>query len=343
MRDVETVRELIGHADPAPPPTGSEVSRPSASDLIARAEMREHSGDDAPLPGAPTSPRGKRNRLAVVAATLLGATLLGSAPLLSGTIAVSEQSPPEAGPVRHATELDTDVSGRAAVEELLGRAERLRAAPYEAAEGEFGHIRTHEWSGALCSAGSEHCVNYARRREVWLTAPAQGTARTVPRPPEFGSAGDRDFWKRQSGWSGHRDTREVSVSPNGLHLARCVPERPERVAECLDVGEHGSRDVLRGVVSLFRHELLPRDVRAELLRVLARTPGVHFRGESEVRGHPVFAVGLTSSASVGEVSEVLLFDSATGVLRSFEKVNLERGELTGYVVFETYGRTNTRD
>ncbi|MGJ7907863.1 hypothetical protein ACOQFL_15440 [Actinopolyspora sp. H202] len=341
MRDVETVRELVGHADPARNSNSGGPERPTAADLIARAELREHAGSEVPLPGSPDRRRGKQRRL-VVAASFLGAALLGSVPLLSGTTAVSEQSPPEVGPVREATELGADVSGRAATNELLTRADGLETAPYETAEGEFGYIRTHEWSGSLCSSEVEHCAHYAQRHETWLREPAAGTTRTVPQPPEFGSDSDRNFWERQSGWTGHRRTSEKRIGPNSVHLARCVPERPERVAECLNVRRNDSRDVFRGVVSLFKHDLLTREMRAELLRVLARTPGVHFRGESEVRGHPVFAVGLTSSASVGKVSEMLLFDRATGVLRSFENLNLDRGELTGYVVFEKYGRTNTR-
>ncbi|SDJ88521.1 hypothetical protein SAMN04487820_102519 [Actinopolyspora mzabensis] len=341
MRDVDTVRELVGRSDPGKD-TESGSERPSAADLIARAELREHAGSEVPWPDSPARRGGKQRRLVVVAASILAAALLGSVPLLSGTTAVSEQSPPEVGPVREATELGTDVSGQAATNELLNRADGLQTAPYETAEGEFGYIRTHEWSGSLCSSEVEHCAHYPRQREAWLREPAVGTTRTVPQPPEFGSTADRNFWKRQSGWTGHRRTSEKRIGPNSVHLARCVPERAERVAECLNVRGNDSRDVFRSAVSLFKHELLPRDVRAELLRVLARTPGVRFRGESEVRGHQVFAVGLTSSASVGEVFEVLLFDSATGVLRSFESLNLGRGELTGYVVFEEYGRTNTR-
>ncbi|WP_017977205.1 hypothetical protein [Actinopolyspora halophila] len=343
MRDVETVRELIGHADPAQSLLETTSGRPPAADLIARAEMHDRTGkDESSVRGSLVRGRWLNRYVVTATAAVLSAVLLGGIPFLRGTIAVSEQSPPEVGPVRAATALDVDVSGRRASRELITRANDLETAPYETADGELGYIRTHEWANALCSSELEHCVNYALKRETWLTGPAAGSARTVPELPEFGSAADRDFWKRQSGWGGTRKTDGSRITPDELHLAQCVPEHPGKVAECLNVRNNDSRDVFRSVVSLFEHELLPRDVRAEVLRVLARTPGVHFRGMSEVRGHPVFAAGLTTDRVGDDVSEVLLFDRTSGVLRSFEKVNLSRDELTGYVVFEKYGRTNTR-
>jgi hypothetical protein len=161
---------------------------------------------------------------------------------------------------------------------------------------------------------------FPSRRELWRTIDNQ--ARTIDTflPPQWGATADRDAF----GDTGTSDGPVRSDYPAGTFPASFdsrPPTAPDELAVWL--ARSSSRDIaiLNGVTDLLQERALTGPERAAVLTVLDTRTALEYAGTSIDRaGRPGAAFTLTSSASGGQSTYVLLLDADTGRFLAYEEV-----------------------
>jgi hypothetical protein len=361
MSTVEEIRNLLGPADPARDTT--PVPRLAAHELIAAAEQAADPHPALrhdPVPGTRRVPvhgglrdpdlavrRGPSRRTVLAAAG--GALALATA----GAVAagVRRQRPvrvpsglghtPGGSPGDLWSSVMTLVAyeypkhaGRAG-DQLRRLADRLADAPYE---GHTGRYAFHHITGVIALGGSaDGRWQRAERGETWIWQDDDGNGRQSDRglPPQYPDAAtERWFAAQLTG----------APQPTGTPAPHSYPLPPVPVPPFSlsglrrEIAERSAAGITKAVESLYRLYVLPREQRAQILRLLAGVAGFAWRGRVTDRaGRPGVAVTMDDPDS-GQL--LLIFDPGTGVLLGSELIRLEPVRISLYQVYLETDRTD---
>jgi hypothetical protein len=168
--------------------------------------------------------------------------------------------------------------------------------------------------------------------------------------PDLRTWGEDRLW-RAADRSGQRHVVEVDSSapatittyrPGELDIVVDSPAAdPPLLAVQLDAAEDfaaGPHAPLRAVLRLYQNHVLASVHRAAVLRVLADTPGLRYRGEVAIGDRRGIAV--TADSQRGAVRDVAVFDATSGALLHYEQVELGTAEVVRSIVFLAAYRTD---
>lgn len=349
MLDERRTREVLGPADPArditvPPP------RTTPSGLIAIAETT------APRPGARRPSRARLRlasagmALAVAAVAAVAAHSLaardrspsGTAPP-DATLAATE---PRLGPVIRVAAVQYPRHPPAAGDRLRALAERIGPARHDAAIGRFAYIRTVGWNAVTDDVpGGGAQIIHPRDTRVWYAADGSGRIAVTALPPVYPNEQSRRYWQRQGtatapARSTHPPAGDLPAGMAGP--ADQLPSDPAALAARLgvpSVAPHGVSDVLLAVRDVYASYLVPRQVRAEILRILADLPGISWRGAVTDRAG---RAGVAVSADTATSQELLIFDPTTGTLLAWDEMTRPTDTVAGATLILAHDRTDRR-
>jgi hypothetical protein len=113
-----------------------------------------------------------------------------------------------------------------------------------------------------------------------------------------------------------------------------LPADAARLRELLKI-EYGPGAASKGVGTLYARYVIPRPVRAEILRVLAELPGFRWRGQVTDRAGRA-GVAVTFDDREHDAQFLLIFDASTGGLLADEMLTLTPVRLSAYrVILDT--------
>ncbi|MET8278743.1 CU044_5270 family protein [Micromonospora sp. NPDC005174] len=321
MFPVARTRTLIGPADPARSVT---VAPPSvaARELIDRAGVVE--------PAAHRRARPTR-RLVLTAGTLAAA---------AGAVAVlrpSGESTPDApgGPggaaglvlVPVAYQFDADPP--AAGPRLRALANKIKDAGYDHRSGRYMFHHTKVWGDPVMSSPDDrHHVAFVGETKVWQAADGTGSQANSQLEPQYPDEESRAYWQRKLPQGrGGDDPSLIPLPPMELSPP---PADPARLRKLLKI-EYGPGAASKAVSTLYARYVIPRPVRAQILRVLADLPGLRWRGQVTDRVGRA-GVAVTYDDREHGVQFLLIFDEGTGGLLAHEMLTLAPVRLSAYQV-----------
>ncbi|MFG3553695.1 CU044_5270 family protein [Micromonospora sp. NPDC047557] len=329
MVGAERTRTLLSPADPArntvvaPPPV-------SARDLIERA------GATDPAPGhrrvRPT------RRLLLTAGTLAVA---------AGAVAVlqpfDEQTPDDPGGsggavgtllVPVAYQFDADPP--AADPPLRTLASEIKDTEYDHRTGRYMYHQTRVWGEpVLSSPDGRHHMAFAGESKVWQAADGTGSQSNKQLEPQYPDQESRVYWQRRFP---SRSTVTSSPAPSLIPLPpmELTPPSadPSQLRELLNVNS-GAGAASKGVSTLYARYVVPRAIRAEILRVIADVPGFRWRGRVADRAGRA-GVAVTVDDRENHQQSLLIFDPTTGELLAYELLTLAPVRISAYqLILET--------
>ncbi|MFY1634254.1 CU044_5270 family protein [Solwaraspora sp. WMMB335] len=346
MRASQRVQELLGPADPVGG-MGLPSPKQTAHEIIERTD---HSSVRLDLKaGGDVRPSlVRRPRLAVVAAVaivvaaaavtvpawMLGDRTTGPAPNDSLSTAAGAElevltpvayqqpdSPPAAGPM------------------LMDLADRISDAPYDNAGGTYSYHRRKSWGARQALGPGGHVMSIAEEVETWSDSSGNGMTRTQQLMPEFPTEESRLYWEGVLE-PGARTPGTPVTSTGLVGPDQPITEDPSELARKLKVGAGaGAGATVKAVNDIYSLYLVPRSVRSQILRILADTPGLHWRGEVVDRAGRT-GVAVTADDTERNVQHLLIFDPVTGELLAHELVKLtEPRQVQVYNLILSYGRT----
>jgi hypothetical protein len=329
MFDTDRTRTLLAPADPA---RGVTVPAPraTAAELIARAEA-----------AAPPRLGVRRRRILVpVAAGLVAAGLVGA-----GIVAATGRPPrdgrpdatakvPALGPVVRPVAFEFRQGAPPAGDRLRALAAQLTAAPYDTTSGRYTHIHTIDWNAVFDDApgGNAQRIQPVDKHR-WYAADGSGRIRTENLAAVYPNEQSYRYYQRDpaenpTATPGPRD----DDLPAGLAgPAQPLTSDPAELARRL--ADHPFWTV-RDIYSVYA---VPLATRAELLRILATTPGVVWRGETTDR---LGRRGVAVSVEAATTEEVLVFDPTTGVLLAWDEVEHPTDTVAGAFLYLSYEHTD---
>lgn len=327
----EQTRTLLKPIDPA---RHSTIGPPrlSAHDLIVRAE-----GEGGPVPHH--RQRRLTRRLVLTAGTLAAAV---AAVAIVPTLGESGQDVSGTGgpagvvlvPVAYGS--DT----RDAAGELRALAERIVDAEYDNRVGPYTYHHTKRWGEpVLTSADGRHHVAFAEEVKLWRAADGTTMRSGAALEPQYPDQESRDYWE-----AGKLPTPDASATaaPSYDVLPReelaPLPSGGPRLDDLLKV-EFGTAAVAKAVSTVYGWYVVPREIRAEILRVVADVPGFRWRGEVTDRAGRI-GVAVTFDDPEHNQQSLLIFDPETGGLLAYEQVNLSPVQISSYTLFLVTGWTD---
>ncbi|MFV2022896.1 CU044_5270 family protein [Micromonospora sp. LOL_023] len=344
MRASQRVEELLGPADPIQG-MGLPSPRDTAHEIIERAD---HSSVQLDLKsGGDVRPSFvRRPRLALVAAVaivvaaaavtvpvwMLGDRTIGPATNDSLSTAAGAElevlipvayrqpdNPPDAGPM------------------LSDLADRIADAPYDNHDGTYSYHRRKSWGARQAMAPGGHIMSIAEETETWSDSSGNGMTKVQQLAPEFPTEESRRYWEGALDPSAR--TPGAPVSSTGLvGPDQPITEDPSELTRKLKVGA-GAGTTVKAVNDIYSLYVVPRSVRSQILRVLAGTPSLHWRGEVVDRAGRT-GVAVTTDDTEHNVQLLLIFDPVTGELLAHEVVKLtEPRQVQVYNLILSYGRT----
>jgi hypothetical protein len=335
-------RTLLGPADPV---RTSAVAPPrlSAHDLIVLAEAAPE-----PVGGRRAARPTRRLVLAAGAAVALAAagTVAYTAGQPGGPEAPNADAPPVTGqpegnlgqvlvPIAYQV---TDSAGPAGAE-LRALAGRLEDAPYEDSTGRYTYHADKSWGSPVISAeNNRYVLGTVSETKVWQAA--DGTTQQVRADlePEFPDEESRDYWTRHP-----LKTTEKSPKsgPEPLPPSVLAPPPSDRagLTDLLEV-EFGAGAASKATMTLYARYVVPRQTRAEVLRVLADVPGFLWRGEVTDRAGRK-GVAITFDDREHGQQHLLIFSPKTGDLLAEELLTLAPKRISSYKMILDTGRTDT--
>jgi hypothetical protein len=345
MFDTSSTKALLGPADPArgvpiPPP------RARAVDLIALAEAT--AGIDAPS--------GVRRRrvlvpvVAGVAAAGLVATgvvaggLTGGSP--SGVTAGRATGPtptratgptptrtdaptPVFGPVVRPVAFEFDQKPPAAGEQLRAIAAQLAPSRCDTTTGKYTFIHTIGWNAVFDDAPDGRSQRIVpSERWNWLAADGSARFRATVLPAVYPNEESYRYFQKHPVQPTGTPAADVNdLPPDPRRAIRPLPTDPAEVAKKLLTG--GKQFLFWNVRDWFSAHAVPQATRAEVLRILANTPGVVWRGETTDRAG---RKGVAVSLDDGATRHVLIFDPRTGEMLAWDDVERPVDTVAGSTV-----------
>lgn len=326
----QQTRTLLGPVDPARN-TAVAPPRLSARDLIDRAEAtaepvvrRRHArptrrlvltaGTLAVAAGASAivhtiaSPRPRRGRP--------GGGLHGDRGAEPGVVLV---------PVAYQFNSNASAAGP----QLRALASKLIDAEYDNRTGHYMYHHTKVWGeSGMTSPGGRYQFSDVLERKVWQAADGTGKQLVTALERQFPDQESRDYWqgKYEIHVAGSGPPAPGPIPPFLSDLAP-LPSGRAQLSELLKV-RFGAVAVSREVSTVYRRYVVPRQTRAEILRVLADVPGFLWRGEVTDRaGRKGVAITFDDHEHdgpkpVGPRQFLLIFDPNTGELLADEELSL---------------------
>ncbi|SIN30421.1 CU044_5270 family protein [Micromonospora cremea] len=323
MFGAERTRTLLGPVDPA---RNIAVAPPlvSARDLIDRA-------------GATESAVGHRRvrptrRLVLAAGTL--AVAAGAVAVLQPFEEADTSDVPgaAAGSVLVPVAYQFDSDPPAAGPQLRALAGALVDTEYDNRSGRYMYHHTKLWGDpVMTSADGRHHVAFANETKVWQAADGTGNQVTVQLEPQYPDQESRDYWRRNLGKgpavAGTPAPATVPLPPRAL-----TPPSADRsqLRELLKAA-YGAGAVSKEVSTIYGRYVVPRQTRAEILRVLADVPGFRWRGQVTDRAGRT-GVAVTFDDRPHDAQSLLIFDARTGELLAHERLTLAPVRISSYKV-----------
>lgn len=155
--------------------------------------------------------------------------------------------------------------------------------------------------------------------QLWLGVDASGREQQAQYPDQPVGAPPR--WP--TGQAVHTDVQDYPAGGYPRSLPEAPSPDPTVLAAQLDTispRASGPQSVVRAIADIYRDTAPTLQVRAALLHVLARTPGLVMRGQLTDRaGRTGIAVSVDS-----DTRDLLIFDPHTGVLLAYEALQLTK-------------------
>ncbi|MDO3703551.1 CU044_5270 family protein [Micromonospora sp. C28SCA-DRY-2] len=321
----ERTRTLLGPADPA---RHSTIAPPrlSAHDLIVRAEAVAE-------PAAHHRHARPTRRLVLTAGALTAAvgaaaivqTFGPSTPDTSGIA-----GPPGADPGVVLVPVAYGAGTRDAGSELRGLAGRLVDAEYDHRTGRYMYHHTKTWGDpVMTSADGRHHVAFADETKVWQAADGTGKQITTQLEPQYPDQESREYWQRNL-----KPKAPATPAPDDMPLPAedlaPLPSGRAQLADLLGV-RYGAGAVSKKVSTVYGRYVVPRQTRAEILRVLAEVPGFRWRGQVTDRAGRK-GVAITYDDREHNAQSLLIFDPNTGELLAHERLTLSPLRISAYQV-----------
>ncbi|MEV0427165.1 CU044_5270 family protein [Micromonospora sp. NPDC050495] len=333
MFGAERTRTLLGPADPA---RTAAVAPPrvSAHDLINQAGGTAMAARRRPV--RPT------RRLVLAAGTL--AVAAGAVAVLQPFDRPAPDGPrgsgSAAGPVLVPVAYQFAADPPAAGPHLRALAGRIKDAEYDHQGGRYTYHHTKVWGDpVMSSADGRHHVAFASETKVWQAADGTGGQVNKQLEPEYPDQESRDYWRRELD---RRPAAGLHANPTMIPLPPMEltppPADPSRLRELLKV-KYGPGAASKEVSTLYGQYVVPRAIRAEVLRVLADLPGFRWRGQVTDRAGRA-GVAVTFDDREHDAQSLLIFDPETGELLAHERLTLSPVRISSYQVILDAGRTD---
>ncbi|WP_433076125.1 hypothetical protein ACQP1P_30885 [Dactylosporangium sp. CA-052675] len=348
MFDTSGTKALLGPADPTlgvpvPPPPARAV------DLIALAEATagaDPSSGAAPF-GAASSGAAlfgvpRRRILVPVAAGVVAVGLVATGVVAGGltgggpsgveagrstgaaSTAATGPTPagtavpaPAFGPVVRPVAFEFDQRPPTAGDQLRALAGQLTPSRCDTTTGRYTFIHTAGWNAVFDDTpdGRSQRIVPSERWE-WRAADGSGRYRTLLLPAVYPNEESYRYYQQHPVQPAGTPASSVHDMPPDPRLAvQPLPTDPAEVARKLLTG--GKPFLFWNVRDWFSAHAVPLATRAEVLRVLANTPGVVWRGEATDRaGRKGVAVTLDDK----NARHVLIFDPRTGEMLAWDDV-----------------------
>ncbi|MER7894320.1 CU044_5270 family protein [Micromonospora sp. NPDC094482] len=329
----ERTRTLLGPADPA---RYSTIAPPrlSAHDLIVRAEA-------VPDPVDHRRRARPTRRLVLTAGTLaaaVGAAAVAQTFGPSSPDTSEVASPPGADPGVVLVPVAYGSGTRDAGSQLRALAGRLADAEYDNRTGRYMYHRTRAWGDAVMrSPDDRYHASFASETKLWRAADGTGKQATTLLGVQYPDRESQAYWQRE--WQGSQPKAAASpgatarpgdsypLPPDGRPP---LPSNRAGLSEMLKV-RHGASALSKEVGTVYAQYVLPRETRAEVLRILADVPGFVWRGEVTDRaGRKGVAVTFDDREHDGQ--SLLIFDPNTGALLAHEWLTLSPVRISAYQV-----------
>ncbi|MGW2623346.1 CU044_5270 family protein [Micromonospora taraxaci] len=321
MFGVERTRTLLGHADPA---RNADVGPPlvSARELIDRV-------------GATELVAGRRRvhptrRLVLTAGTL--AVTAGVVAVLQPFDGPAPKNPEAAGSVLVPVAYQFDADPPAAGPQLRMLADKIKDAVYDHQRGRYMYHHSKVWGDpVMTSADGRHHVAHASETKLWQATDGTGNQASIQLEPQYPDQESRDYWQRESiGRPAATGTPAPSVIPLLPEEIGPLPADPSELRQLLKV-EYGAGAASKEVSRLYGQYVVPRAIRAAVLRVLADVPGFRWRGQVTDRAGRQ-GVAVTFDDREHDAQSLLIFDPKTGELLAHERLTLSPVRISSYKV-----------
>ncbi|MFG2045518.1 hypothetical protein [Dactylosporangium sp. NPDC048998] len=353
MFDTSSTKALLGPADPArgvpiPPPHARAV------DLIALAEATV-------TIDAPSGVR-RRRILVPVAAGVAAAGLVATGVVaggrtgghLSGVTAGQSTAPtptrtaaptptwtaapaPTFGPVIRPVAFEFDKQPPATGDQLRALAAHLAPSRCDTTTGKYTFIHTIGWNAVFDDTPDGKSQRIIPSEKWWWRA-ADGSERdrTTLLPAVYPNEESyRYYQKHPVQPTGTPAANVLDLPPNPDRAILALPTDPAEIAKKLLTG--GKPFLFWNVRDWFSSHAVPLATRAEVLRILANTPGVVWRGETTDRaGRKGVAVSLDDKGA----RHVLIFDPRTGEMLAWDDVERPVDTVAGSTLLLACERTD---
>lgn len=340
MFGVQRTRTLLGPADPARR-TPPQPPRLSAGELIAWAEA---TAEPCAAPAAVRRDARLPRRMVLATGTITlvaGAVAVIVAPDMPVAVEPGPADPSGAAAGR----VLVPVAYRPGADEAAGP--RLRAladglvdAAYEHSAGRFTYHRKQVWGDpVMTSPDGRFSVAFSQETKVWWTPGEPGRQTTVMGEREYPDQASRDYWANHLPVSA---TASATASADALTLPpfepAALPSTRRELARMLKT-ELGAAAAGKETSKIFGRYAVPRQSRAEILRILADVPGFRWRGEVTDRaGRDGLAV--TFDDREHGQQHLLIFHPRTGELLASELLTLGPVRMNAYELILETGRTD---
>jgi hypothetical protein len=313
--DETGIRALLGPADPA---RGAHVPPPpvSARQLIA-------------LTGDRKAPRNGRRILLAAGALAAVSAVAGSAYGLRDGQPKQPNQPQEPqandtgfrlGPIVRPLALQFSGNPPGARAKLRELADRIVAAGFDGASGQYTYIHTISWNAVFDDApGGKAQMISPQDTERWYAPGKNGRIHQVSLPPVYPNEESKKYWESKPK---PKTTGTAPAKVNDLGPGMAGPDEPLTSDPAELVGslgvDDGTAHVFSRIGEVSTYFLVPLAARAQIFRILSGLSGVVWRGTVTDRaGRGGVAV---STDDDDGVRQLLVFDPVTGVFLAWDTV-----------------------
>lgn len=312
-RDTAFIRAALAPLNPAPLSRGLDAASGVTLEQIL---SHRRAGDSSRRPATIRKAAVASAFMAVaVVAGAVGLRLLGN-----GASPAFAATPPP---------LTYQGAGSERPDELMHRmADAIEVPSSPAAAGQFDYLRAESWYLNTRVDGDQvDSLVLPVIREEWRAPDGSGLVRTKTGVPTFSAPGGREAWADQGYPYRKPRVEEKEHPPGSLRLLYGEAElSSEQVVleQQMAVGQqaaNGPPDRLDSITDLYRTRVVDPARMPDLLRYLAATPDLVFRGEATDRaGRNGLAFSVDSDSSGLPTRHTLIFDEGTGRLLADEKL-----------------------
>jgi hypothetical protein len=328
----QQIRDLFGRADPGRL-ASLAAPRMTSAQVIADAEaLTAHTHQFMAPPGL------ARRKLVLAAAATVAAGATAYVLTRRSTSAQTAGNTPAwamAGTVVVPMAFRDDMDPPPAADRLRALAASITDAPHDTRSGRYAYRHGKSWSAGMLS-DEGHTLGLVEEEEAWTAPDGSGRVRRKTIGAEYPDQASRRYWQAriargQGPTIPSEDIQDVPAhqpDPNGPPRPTDwtqPPTDPTQLAGLLRA-EYGALDAAKWTMELYRSYAVPRQVRAQVLAILAGLPGFLWRGQVTDRiGRRGVAVTVQAyppqdrtDSNQYRYEEALIFDERTGELLGYE-------------------------